>query len=268
MAETQSRGMIEALLRRHGLRPDRRLGQHFLADPNIVARIVATADIAGRPVVEVGAGTGTLTAAIASRASSVVAYEVDDRLRPVLEETLGGAGNVELRFEDAIRMAHEGDPGGGPWALVANLPYNVGTPLLLDLVRGAFWIDRFVVMVQRQVAARLTASPGTRVYGIPSVVVALHTIKEDAFAVPRQVFVPPPNVESTVVRLDRVAPPLHVDVAIDLAARAFGKRRKMLRRSLSAVVTPERMERCGIDPRARPEDLAPTDFVRLAAEPA
>lgn len=264
MAEAQTPSEIESLLASHGVRPRKRLGQHFLADGNVVDKIVATADIDGRPVLEIGAGTGTLTSALAARAARVVAYEIDGRLRPVLEHMLAGRANVELRFADAAAPGALSDLGGGAWALVANLPYNVGTPLLLDLLRHRPRIDRFVVMVQREVADRLRAGPGSRRYGLPSVTVALHTDKKDAFGVSRHVFIPAPNVDSTVLRLDRKPPRAAAEAALELAARAFARRRQMLRRSLGEVVTAEQMQRAGIDPEARPEQLAPSDFVRLA----
>lgn len=262
----QSRVEIAALLDRHGLRPRKRLGQHFLADPNIVERIVRLADLTPTDhVVEVGAGTGTLTRALAATGASVVAYEVDAGLQPVLAETLAGC-EVDLRFADVTRVDFAAELPAGRWTLVANLPYNVGTPLVLDLLRNAPPIVRFVVMVQREVGERLAAGPGSRTYGLPSVIAQLHADVNAGFKVPPQVFVPAPDVESSVVVLVRKPAPPSVEAAIGLAAAAFNQRRKMLRRSLvSVLVDPEAvLERAGIDPTARAEALAPEDYLRLA----
>jgi 16S rRNA (adenine1518-N6/adenine1519-N6)-dimethyltransferase len=262
----QSRVEIVALLDRHGLRPRKRLGQHFLADPNIVERIVRLAEVtAADHVLEVGAGTGTLTRALAATGASVVAYEVDDLLRPVLEETLAGC-DVDLRFEDVTRADLAAQLPDGLWTLVANLPYNVGTPLVLDLLRSAPRITRFVVMVQSEVGERLAATPGSKSYGLPSVVAQLHAEVRAGFRVPPQVFVPAPDVDSLVVVLKRRPVPPRTEAAIELAAAAFNQRRKMLRRSLVAVVVdPETvLESAGIDPTVRAEELAPGDYLRLA----
>jgi 16S rRNA (adenine1518-N6/adenine1519-N6)-dimethyltransferase len=262
----QTRSEIAALLRAHGVAPSKRLGQHFLADGNITRKIVGLAGVGpGDQVVEVGAGTGTLTRALAAAGAHVVAYEVDAGLLEVLADTTPGL-DVELRAVDVTEVDLASDLGDGKWAMVANLPYNVGTPLLLDALRRAPRIERFVVMVQREVADRLVAEPGRPEYGLPSVVAGIHSAAHLAFRVPPQVFYPPPNVESAVVVLDRVPAPEESERAIELAAAGFNQRRKMLRRSLSAVFEdPEPILReAGIDPTARAEDLAPSDYLRLA----
>jgi 16S rRNA (adenine1518-N6/adenine1519-N6)-dimethyltransferase len=150
--------------------------------------------------------------------------------------------------------------------LVANLPYNVGTPLLLRLLRQAPAFVRFVVMLQREAVDRLAALPGSRTYGLPSVVVRLHGSIEVAFRVPPTVFLPPPRVESAVAVIRRVAAPPRVEQALALAASAFGQRRKMLRRSLAGVLAdPEAaLAAAGLDPTHRAERLAPEDYLRLA----
>jgi len=196
---SQTPTSIGRLLGRHGLVPRKRLGQHFLADGNIIDKMVRTADVSsGDQVVEVGAGTGALTAAIAETGARVLAYEIDRRLAPVLAEVVGERPNVELRFEDAMQALPDA-LGAGPWKLVANLPYNVGTPLVLKLLRTAPRITRFTVMVQREVADRLVALPGTRQYGLPSIVARLTSEVHRAFVVPPQVFIPAPSVSSAVV---------------------------------------------------------------------
>ena len=259
----QGRAEIVGLLRRHGVRPAKRLGQNFLIDPNIIGKIVRLAGLgANDRVLEVGAGTGTLTRALAATGATVVAYEIDDRLRPVLEEVLAGAANVELRFADAATA----DLSGAGWTMVANLPYYLSTTLLLDRLQAGSQPERFVVMVQREVAERLTAGPGSRVYGIPSVITRLYATPRLAFRVPASVFYPQPEVESAVVEIVRHPPASHAATAARLAAAAFGQRRKMLRRSLVGMLTePEPvLAAAGIDPRSRPEELDVAQFLALA----
>jgi 16S rRNA (adenine1518-N6/adenine1519-N6)-dimethyltransferase len=255
------------MLERHGLTPIHRLGQHFLADANITTKIVTMAEIQpGDNVVEVGAGTGTLTAALAEAGAHVLAYEVDGGLRPVLEEVTRGL-DVDLRFEDIMGVDVDAVlDNGRRWKFVANLPYNVGTPVVLDAMRHVDQIELFVVMVQKEVASRFCAKPGSKDYGLPSVVAQIHTHPRLDFTVPPQVFFPAPRVESAVLVMPRVPAPVHSERAIELAGVAFRQRRKMLRRSLADEFADPvgRLESVGIAPTARAEDLAPEDFLRLA----
>lgn len=262
----QTRSEIATLLNRHGLAPIHRLGQHFLADANITRKIVALARIEpGTRVVEVGAGTGTLTSALAEGGAQVVAYEVDQGLRPVLEEVTADL-DVDLRFSDVTEIDLASELYGEGWAMVANLPYNVGTPVVMEAMRGAPGIERFVVMVQTEVARRFVARPGSGDYGLPSVVAGIYAEGAIAFTVPPQVFYPPPRVGSAVVTMTRKPAPAAAGRAVDLARAGFGQRRKMLRRSLSSVLDDPVMalESAGLDPTDRAEDLSPDDFVRLA----
>ncbi len=252
------------LLERHDLHPRKALGQHFLIDPNTTRRIVDAAGVGpGDLVVEVGAGVGTLTRALAATGACVVAYEVDERLRPLLVETLDGL-DVDVRFADAARDGL--DLEGGPWTMVANLPYNVGTPLLLDLLTDFPPVTRFVVMLQREAVERLASGPGSKAYGLPSVVAQLHGTVSVAFRVPATVFLPRPDVESAVAVIDRIDPHPLAAKAISLAAAGFGQRRKMLRRSLAGVMADAAgtLEAAGIDPTARAEDLGVDEYIRLA----
>ena len=262
----QTRSEIKELLERHDLAPIHRLGQHFLADANITRKIVEVAGLeSGTQVVEIGAGTGSLTRALADAAATVVSYEIDGRLRPLLADVTQGL-DVDLRFEDVMKADLDDDLGPGEWVMVANLPYNVGTPLVLETLRRVPKVIRFVVMVQKEVALRLVAGPRDAAYGLPSVVSGLHATGRVAFTVPPQVFVPPPQVESAVVVLDRVEAPPEAERAIELASSGFGQRRKMLRRSLAAVLTDPAgaLVRAGIDPTARAEDLTVEQYVTLA----
>jgi 16S rRNA (adenine1518-N6/adenine1519-N6)-dimethyltransferase len=194
-----------------------------------------------------------------------VAYEIDRRLVPLLREVLAGY-NVELRSEDVTKVDLAEALGKGPWTMVANLPYNVGTPLILEVLQHAPEVERLVVMVQREVAERLTAAPGDKTYGIPSVVTSLYSDAAIAFSVPPDVFYPAPEVDSSVVEMARKEAPAAADAAIELAAVCFRQRRKMLRRSLEQTFSdPEVvLAAAGLDPTARPEVLSPGDFLRLA----
>lgn len=263
----QTRTEIADLLKTHGLAPIHRLGQHFLADANITRKIVDLSGIGpGDQVIEVGAGTGTLTRALAITGARVVSYEIDERLRPVLETVTAGL-DVDIRFADVTRIDLVSELADGRWVMVANLPYNVGTPLVMDALRWVGTIERFVIMVQREVAERLAAKPGDPQYGLPSVVAGIHSDAYVAFRVPPQVFYPKPRVESAVVVLERRQPPPHADRAIELARAAFGQRRKMLRRSLAGVLDDPAyaLARAGIDETARAEELGPDGYLALAA---
>jgi 16S rRNA (adenine1518-N6/adenine1519-N6)-dimethyltransferase len=262
----QTRSEIADLLERHGVSPTHRLGQNFLADANITRKIVEVAGVrAGDRVIEVGAGTGTLTRALAATGAHVVAYEIDAELAPILEEVTSGL-DVDLRFADIMRVDLGVELGSGPWVMVANLPYNVGTPLVLESLKALPDIFRFVVMVQREVAERFAASPGSKDYGLPSVISGIHAPAAIAFRVPPQVFYPAPSVDSAVVIMDRVPSPPGAERAIELAAAGFNQRRKMLRRSLVGMFDDpaESIRKAGLEPTSRAEDLAPADYLRLA----
>jgi len=264
--KAQGRREIKELLARHDVHPRRSLGQNFLCDPNLVGRIVRTAGIGpGDQVVEVGAGTGTLTRALAATGATVIAYEVDERLQPVLAEVLAGT-DVSARIEDVTRADLDAALPPGEWLMVANLPYNVGTPLVLDVLRRVDRVTRLVVMVQKELADRFLAPPGSKAYGLPSIVVALHATATLAFPVSPSVFFPIPGVDSAVMDIRRRSAPDRAEAALELASAAFQQRRKMLRRSLSGVLPDAvaALAAAGIDGTARPEELAPADFLRLA----
>jgi 16S rRNA (adenine1518-N6/adenine1519-N6)-dimethyltransferase len=270
---TLTRRQVRDLLAEHGLSPSRALGQNFVADPNTVRRIAGLAGIGpGDRVVEVGAGLGSLTVALAETGAEVTAVELDRHLLPVLRSVVEPLG---VRVVEGDAMALDWDEvlgadgaGGGEdrWALVANLPYNVATPLVLDLLARAPAIDRMLVMVQREVGERLAAGPGSKAYGIPSVKVAYRADAEVVGRVPPTVFLPQPRVESALVRVRRLPEP-RVDVDPErlfrLVEAGFGQRRKMLRRSLASLVDPAAFERAGVRPDARAEELSLEDWARL-----
>ena len=260
----------QELLDRHGVRPSRALGQNFVVDPNTVRRIVRLAGVEpGDHVVEVGAGLGSLTLALAEAGAEVTAVELDRHLIPVLDEVLA---TVEPRptvvQADAMAIDWERLLADSPrWHLVANLPYNVATPLVLDVLDGVPAVDRLLVMVQREVAERLAAPPGTKAYGIPSVKVAYWADAEIVGRVGPNVFLPKPRVESALVRIVRrpePATPVDPEALFALVRAGFGHRRKMLRGALAGLVEPGAFERAGVSPEARAEELSVADWGRLA----
>jgi len=264
---TLTRSQVLDLLERHQLRPSRALGQNFVTDPNTVRRIARLAGVGpGDRVVEVGAGLGSLTLALAETGAAVTAVEADRYLVPVLRSVVDGTG-VDVVEGDALRVDWGALLGDGRWVLVANLPYNIATPLILDLLEGAPGIDRMLVMVQREVAERLAAPPGAPARGAVSVKTEYWASSALVGRVPPTVFVPKPKVESALVRLDRhLQAPVDVDRVslFRLVEKGFGQRRKMLRRSLLGVVDAACFAQAGVAPEARPEELSLEQWARLA----
>ena len=268
---THSRAQVTALLAAAGARPSRALGQNFVADPNTVRRIARLARVgAGDRVVEVGAGLGSLTLALAETGAQVTAVEVDRALLPVLRGVVEPAG-VRVVEGDAMRLDWAGLLGPAPWTLVANLPYNIATPLVADLLDGVPAITRMVVMVQREVGERLAAGPGDGGYGAVSVKVAYWASAVVAGRVPATVFVPRPNVESVLVVVERRPEPAVDPAAVPpgrlftLVRAGFAQRRKMLRRSLAGLVPAEAFAAAGVAPEARAQQIDVTAWGRLAA---
>jgi 16S rRNA (adenine1518-N6/adenine1519-N6)-dimethyltransferase len=269
---THSRPTIRELLDDHGLAPRRDLGQNFVADPNTVRRIADLARVGpGDHVVEVGAGFGSLTLALAETKASVTAVEVDRGIIPVLRAIIEESGVDNVSVVEANAMETDWDelldpsvPGG--WTLVANLPYNVGTPLVCDLLDDVQHVTRILVMVQREVAERFAARPGDSAYGAISVKASYWGTARIVGHVPASVFYPKPNVESALVEITRHQPPDIDPVPLFvLVKKAFGQRRKMLRKSLAGVVTSEQFEAADVLETARPEELGVDAWVRLTA---
>jgi 16S rRNA (adenine1518-N6/adenine1519-N6)-dimethyltransferase len=258
------------LLERYGLAPRRTAGQNFVVDPNTVARIVAAAGIGpDDTVLEIGPGLGSLTLPLARVARRVVAVEVDTGLAEVVADLTAPLGTVEVHTADALRVDLDALLGE-PARLVANLPYNVATPLLFAALDAEQVTDAYV-MVQREVGDRWAARPGDPLYAGVSVKVALAARAEVDLSVPRAVFLPVPNVDSVMVRVTRHADgmPRHerhrVAAVVDAA---FAQRRKTLRNNLRAAwgeAGVAAIEASGLDPRARAETLGVDDFVALAA---
>lgn len=277
---TLSRTEIVRLMNENGISPSRALGQNFVADANTVRRTARLAELSpGDRVLEIGAGLGSLTLALAETGAAVTAVERDRRLVPVLEKVLAeraaGAG-VKVVQADAMRLDWAALLGPEPgWVLVANLPYNVATPLVADLLDYVPVIERMVFMVQAEVGRRLVAGPGSPAYGAVSVKVAYWAQARLLGTVPPSVFVPRPNVGSVLVGLRRRAAPavspdeVNPTELFALVRAGFGQRRKMLRRALaSAGVPPEAWLRAGIPEEARAEQLAVEDWGRLAVAAA
>ena len=253
-----------------------RLGQNFLADPNLLEAIVREAGLEADDVVlEVGGGEGVLTERLAAEVATLHVIELDERLRPGLEELAAREPAVRPVFGDAMDVDLAAlEPA--PTAMVANLPYSIATPVILRTVAVLPGLGRWTVMVQREIADRLRASPRTKAYGSPSVLVQLACRVELLRAVDPAVFRPRPRVGSALLRLERMAPWPGDEVA-RLVRGAFAHRRKALARSvgISGVASRERtlaaLEAAGLPVTARAEELAPPDFVRLAealADPA
>lgn len=271
---TLSGRQVSDLLARHGLHPSRALGQNFVADPNTVRRIARLASVGpGDRVLEIGPGLGSLTLALVETGAEVTAVEADRHLIPALEEVLAGAAPpVRLVQADAMAVVWPDLLGDRPgWVLVANLPYNIATPLVADLLDGVPGIGRMLVMVQREVGERLCARAGDDAYGAVSVKVAYWAEARVAGRVPANVFVPRPNVESVLVDIRRRPAPA-VDPGQVGAARlfevvraGFATRRKMLRRALAGVVDPPAFEVAGVSPESRAEELDVAAWGRLAA---
>lgn len=274
---TLSKADVLNLLRDNGVTPSRALGQNFVADANTVRRVARLAELGpGQKVLEIGAGLGSLTLALAETGACVTAVERDRRLLPVLRAVLAErapTAAVDVVEGDAMTLDWDSLLGTEPgWAMVANLPYNIATPLVADLLDQVPAIDRMVFMVQAEVAARLVAPAGADAYGAVSVKVAYWAAAKVLGTVPASVFVPRPNVGSALVGLRRRAQPavspalVPAEQLFALVRTGFGQRRKMLRRSLaSTAVTPEAFRRAGIDGEARAEQLSVQDWGRLAA---
>ncbi len=267
---------VRELAERLGVRPTKRKGQNFVIDGNTVRRIVRTAELREDDVViEVGPGLGSLTLALLPHVSRVVAVEIDDVLAGALAETVATrrpdlAERLEVVLADALAITSL--PGPVPTALVANLPYNVSVPVILHLLEAFPSICRVLVMVQLEVADRLAAGPGSKVYGVPSVKARWYGDVARVGVVGRTVFWPAPNVDSGLVAITRTSPPEttatrgEVFTAIDAA---FAQRRKTLRAALagwagSPVRAEEALRAAGVDPGARGEMLTVADFARIA----
>ncbi len=267
------------LVKKHGFKFTKSLGQNFLIDDNIVDKIVAGAGIGpGDKIIEVGPGIGTLTREMASRAQNLMAVEIDKNLIPILEDTLEDYDNVKIVNEDIIKADIRGlideNLGGGPVKLVANLPYYITTPIIMRFLEENINVTDIVVMVQKEVAERMNAQPGGKDFGALSVAVQYYCDTEIVAKVPRHLFVPQPNVDSIVialrVRTERKYKVDDEDLYFKVVKAAFGQRRKTLLNSISSMgnlskdQVKEALEEAGIDPKRRGETLSLDEFAILS----
>jgi 16S rRNA (adenine1518-N6/adenine1519-N6)-dimethyltransferase len=268
---------IRGLAAELDVRPTKKLGQNFVHDPNTVRRIVELAHLGPDDVVlEVGPGLGSLTLGLLAAGPRVVAVEIDPKLAERLPKTVAergpdAASRLEVIEADAMRVS-KADLPAEPTTLVANLPYNVAVPVVLHLLAELPSLRRGLVMVQTEVADRMAAGPGSRIYGVPSVKLAWYGSARKVAAVPRSVFWPVPNVDSALVAFERGDAPASEDRdrLFGLVDAAFSQRRKTLRAALagwagSAERAGELLVAAGIDPKTRGEQLDVHDFARLAA---
>ncbi len=270
---------LRELLQRHGLRLSKGLGQNFLINPSVCPRMAAACGAEGcAGVLEVGPGVGVLTRELSSTAKKVVSVELDHRLLPVLEETLSDCTNVEIVQGDILKLdLHrliEEKLSGGPVCVCANLPYYITSPAIMALLEGGLPLTAVTVMVQKEAAARLCAPPGVRECGAVSVSVHYRSRPQVLFQVGRGSFMPPPNVDSSVIRFDMLPePPVRVrneDILFKVARGAFAQRRKTAANSLSgALRLPKgliegRLAQAGIPINARAEQLTLAQFGTLS----
>lgn len=271
------------ILKKHGFSLKKSLGQNFIVEPNILANIVDAAALdKDTNVIEVGPGIGALTEVLARASKKVVAFEIDDRLIPVLADTLSPYENVEIVHQDILQanlaktLEASGVDVDERLMVVANLPYYITTPILLHLLEAPLPIDGLVVMMQKEVAERITAAPGSKAYGSLSIAVQYRMQAEVAFIVPKTVFVPQPNVDSAIIKLTRREKPA-VSVKneaffFEVVRSAFVQRRKTLWNNLLIHFgkddqTRERLTaalaEANIDPKRRGETLSLEEFARL-----
>jgi len=273
----------QEILKKYGFSFKKSLGQNFLIDPNILRNIVSYADLTEDSVaIEVGPGIGALTEHLARSAGQVVSFEIDQRLLPVLEDTLSPYDNVKVVHSDILK-ANVAEELSSEFAkykdimVVANLPYYVTTPILLKLLMEKLPIRGMVVMMQKEVADRISAKPGTKAYGSLSIAIQYYMKAEVVMIVPKTVFMPQPNVDSAVIRLTRHAePPVHVideEFLFEVSRSSFAQRRKTILNNLQSQLPrgKEKKEQilaalaeCGIDPTRRGETLSIIEFGQLA----
>jgi len=270
---------LKEVLNRYNFKFKKKYGQNFITDPGILNKIVSTGDISAEDVVvEIGPGAGTLTKAIAEKAGQVIAIEIDRDLIPILEENLAGFANIKIVEGDALKinlddLVLETTGEKKPYKIVANLPYYITSPLVMHFLESGFNIKRIVIMVQKEVAERFTAEPGTKDYGALTVSLNFYTQPRIAFYVSRNVFTPKPDVDSAVVDLLVREEPSYrvnnIDILRKLVKAAFNQRRKTLSNALKALNTEKEkinriLEEADIDPKRRGETLTLEEFVRVA----
>ena len=275
--------VTKAVLERHGFTFKKSFGQNFLTDTNILQKIVDTAEIDKNVnVIEIGPGIGALTEFLAENAAEVMAFEIDERLVPILEDTLRDHDNVKVINEDVLKAdlqtrVKEFENPNLPIKVVANLPYYITTPILMHLIESKIPFEEFVVMMQKEVADRISAEPNTKAYGSLSIAVQYYMTAKVAFVVPRTVFVPAPNVDSAILKMTRRKQPLvevkDEDFFFRVSKASFVHRRKTLWNNLTSHFgkseevknkLEQALENATIKPSIRGEALSISDFARLS----
>lgn len=271
------------ILKQYDLAAKKSLGQNFIIDTNILENIVSAGDVTkDTTVIEVGPGIGALTEQLAKKAGQVIAFEIDDRLLPVLEDTLSPYSNVTILHQDVLKANLEEVyetylKEAKDIVMVANLPYYITTPIIMRFLESSLPIDRMVLMMQKEVANRLSASPSTKAYGSLSIAVQYYMKAEVAFIVPKTVFIPQPNVESAIIRLTRLEDKKLVvkneELFFAIARAAFVQRRKTLWNNMVNAFGKEpevkeqleaALNEAGIDPKRRGETLSLNEFAVLS----
>ncbi|MFV8043286.1 16S rRNA (adenine(1518)-N(6)/adenine(1519)-N(6))-dimethyltransferase RsmA [Streptococcus pluranimalium] len=275
--------VTKSVLERHGFTFKKSFGQNFLTDTNILQKIVDTAEIDENVnVIEIGPGIGALTEFLAENAAEVMAFEIDDRLVPILADTLRDFDNVQVINKDVLKADLQTEiqkfkNPDLPIKVVANLPYYITTPILMHLIESKIPFTEFVVMMQKEVADRISAEPNTKAYGSLSIAVQYYMTAKVAFIVPRTVFVPAPNVDSAILKMVRRENPLiqvqDEDFLFDVSKASFVHRRKTLWNNLTnrfgktedvKVKLETALEKAELKPNLRGEALSIADFGRLA----
>lgn len=265
---TLTRSQTSELLARHGLAPRRMYGQNFVVEPETVRRIASLARVGrGDHVLEIGAGLGALTMALAETGADVTAVEIDDGLVAVLRENVAPHHNVRVVHGDAMRLDWEATLAAAPsWTVVANLPYNVATPLVADILDELPKVRRLLVMVQKEVAQRFAAKPGDEAFGAVSVKVDYWATARVVGEVSASVFLPRPRVASSLVEIVRRDVPTVTaphERMFAIVKQGFATRRKMLRRALDGTVTADDFTVADVNPEARAEQLSLDEWSRL-----
>jgi 16S rRNA (adenine1518-N6/adenine1519-N6)-dimethyltransferase len=261
---------LREVLAQHGLFADKRFGQHFLLDLNITRKIARLAGpLDGETVIEVGPGPGGLTRALLEAGARVIAVEMDRRFVPILEALAQAAdGRLTIVEGDALKADEAALTAGASAHVVSNLPYNVGTPLLIKWLTGTWRPASMTLMFQKEVARRVVAAPGEGDYGRLAVIAQAVTAARIVMDLPARAFTPPPKVDSAVVRLDPLPSPpapAMLDALQRVTAAAFGQRRKMLRSSLKPLGGEALCRAAHVDPDARAETIDVAGFLRVAA---